>query len=284
MSAAATLKLPAPAKLNLFLHILGRRPDGYHELQTVFQFLDLQDTLTFQPAAHGDIRLTDAPRHLDDDNNLILRAARLLAARYTPAHGAHIRLEKRIPVGGGLGGGSSNAATTLLGLQRLWQLDICPEELAEIGRQLGADVPIFLFGQAAWAEGTGEHLTAITLPEPAYLVIHPGEAVSTGQIFSTPQLTRSTPATKIADFPGTGFKNDCESVVCNQYPAVARALDWLRARAPGKLTGTGSCVFAELPSPEVGERLLSEMPAEWHGFLTRGRNTSPLREALGENR
>ena len=284
MTATAPLVLPAPAKLNLFLHVLGQRPDGYHDLQTVFQFLELQDTLHFEPAPHGEIRLLDAPRGLDDESNLVLRAARLLAGRFAPGPGARIRLTKRIPVGGGLGGGSSDAATTLLGLQRLWQLAPDPAEMLEMGRQLGADVPVFLFGRAAWAEGTGERLTALSPPEPLYLVIYPGESVATGRIFAAPQLTRSTPATKIAAFPGPGFKNDCESVVCDLYPPVARALAWLRERVPGNLTGTGSCVFAEVPTPEAGEHLLAELPANWRGFLTRGRNTSPLLEALGENR
>ncbi len=282
MTRSAPLVLPAPAKINLFLHVLGRRPDGYHELQTVFQFLELQDTLTFIPAARPGIELSGAPAGLDGADNLVLRAAHLLAERCGPVGGVHIHLEKRIPVGGGLGGGSSDAATTLRGLDRLWGLELPPADLLAFGRQLGADVPVFLFGRAAWAEGTGEKLTALALPEPWYLVIHPGEPVSTGHIFGAAQLTRSTPATKIAAFPGPGFKNDCESVVCDQYPAVARALAWLRERAPAKLTGTGSCVFAELSSSEEGERLLSEMPAEWQGFVTKGRSTSPLREALGE--
>lgn len=276
------LELPAPAKLNLFLHVLGRRSDGYHDLQTVFQFLEFGDSLRFTPAPAGEYQLEGITGELAGEDNLVLRAARLLAQESGYSGGVHIHLHKRIPVGGGLGGGSSDAATTLAGLNRLWNLNVPDNELAALGQRLGADVPVFLFGHAAWAEGTGEKLTPINPPEPNYLVIHPGISVATAQIFSAPQLTRSTAATKIAAFPGPGFKNDCESVVCSLYPEVAEALHWLRARVTGRLTGTGSCVFAELSSREEAERILTQLPAGWRGFVTRGCNESPLQAALGK--
>ena len=243
------LTLPAPAKLNLFLHITGRRTDGYHELQTVFQLLDYGDTLTFSRRndgaltlrCSGDVSLTDVP----PDDNLVLRAARALRAHAgRPDLGADIHLEKRLPTGGGLGGGSSDAASTLLGLNRLWGLDLDGDTLAALGTALGADVPVFVRGRSAWAEGIGERLTPIELPERWYLVIHPGCHVATAAVFSHPQLTRDTPAITIPAFFAGPTRNDCETLVRQLAEPVDKALIWLQKFGEARMTGSGACVFA----------------------------------------
>jgi len=267
---------PAPGKLNLFLHVVGRRPDGYHLLQTAFQFIDLSDELRFWTRPPGVIeRLGDVPG-VPADLDLTVRAARALAARTAKDVGVAIAVQKRLPIGGGVGGGSSNAATTLVALNRLWGLDLPTAELAELGLSLGADVPVFLHGQAAWAEGVGERLTPVDFPQPIYLLIRPDVAVSTAAVFGAPELTRDSPVLTIRGFLTTGGRNDCEAVVRRRFPEVAQVLDWLGGFAAAKLTGTGSCVFAAMPDEESARAALAELPRRWTGYVVRGLNRSPL--------
>lgn len=283
-SQAEPLVLPAPAKLNRLLHITGRRPDGYHELQTLFQFLDVGDTLTLRLRTDGELRLTPRLDGVACEDNLILRAARLLQAECGRRLGTDIHLDKRLPMGGGLGGGSSDAATALLGLDALWGLGLGLDALARLGLRLGADVPVFVHGHAAWAEGIGERLTPVTLDTPWFVVVHPGVAVSTPAVFGAPELTRHTPPITMARALQGGaasWRNDCQDTVRRHYPEVARALDWLDQRAPTMLTGTGACVFARLETASQAERLLAEVPEDWHAFVARGLNRSPLHAALG---
>jgi 4-diphosphocytidyl-2-C-methyl-D-erythritol kinase len=281
-----SFSLPAPAKLNLFLHITGRRSDGYHTLQTVFSLLDYGDTLHFAPAEQLSL---EAPAELGGDDNLILRAARALHQHVGRTPGAALRLDKRLPAGGGVGGGSSDAATTLLGLNHLWQLGLSMDELARIGLQLGADVPVFVRGHSAWAEGVGEHLTALDLPVVDYLVIHPGCSISTAAIFADPQLTRHTPESRVAAFlePGaeSQFRNDCEPVATRLFPQVRAAMDWLRMQTGNaRMTGTGACVFARVADRQQGEALLQGLPPQWQGFVARSVNESPAHAALAKLR
>jgi len=266
----------APAKLNLFLHITGRRADGYHHLQTVFQFIDLCDRLHFVRRADGELNcLSDAPG-LKPEDDLVLRAARRLQAFAHSHWGADIRVEKRIPMGAGLGGGSSDAATTLLALNELWDLRLSPSQLCELGLGLGADVPVFVGGQAAWAEGIGECLTPLAdLPTPYYLVVKPACAVSTAAIFSDYQLTRNTQSITMVDFLAGNVRNDCEAVVCTHYPEVAQALDCLRQYAPAMLTGTGACVFAAFTEVTAMQQIQAILPATWQSWQVRGLNQSP---------
>lgn len=278
--ASASGPWPAPAKLNLFLHITGQRADGYHELQTLFQFLTRVDWLYFDVVTAGPVRLAGAPAGVPAAADLTVRAARLLREATGTGAGVVIHNDKRLPVGGGLGGGSSDAATTLVVLNRLWSLGLNADELAELGLRLGADVPVFVHGQSAWAEGVGEILTPVTPPERWFLVLAPPVTVSTADIFSDVELTRGTPRTKIPDLlEGTG-RNDCEAVVARRYPEVAAALAWLRAFAPARMTGTGGCVFAAFDS-EAGARAVAvRVPAQWSSFVARGVNRSPLLSAL----
>ncbi len=281
---------PAPAKLNLFLRITGQRSDGYHELQTVFQFLDFGDTLHFCLRQDDRIRLQPAMDNVTTEDNLVVRAARLLQRETGTTLGADIELEKRIPMGAGLGGGSSDAATTLIALNQLWNCQVPRVELAHMGLGLGADVPIFVHGQAAWAEGVGEHFRPVYPTEPWYLVIHPGCSVSTQEIFSHLALTRNSKPLKIprslgladptlADEERSFFEqagNDCEAVVRGAYPKVDQALHWLSAFGAPRLTGTGSAVFLALSDEARTQELLARLPADWTGFATRGLNRSPL--------
>jgi 4-diphosphocytidyl-2-C-methyl-D-erythritol kinase len=281
LPATATGPWPAPAKLNLLLHITGRRDDGYHELQTVFQFLTHCDWLYFdvhrQPPG---VRLAGEPAGVPASADLCVRAATLLLETSGHTDGVTIHNDKRLPVGGGLGGGSSDAATTLVVLNRLWGLGLPPEELARMGLALGADVPVFVHGQAAWAEGIGERLTPVTPPEAWYLVLVPPVSVSTAAIFSDPGLTRDTPRTKIPDLlPGVG-QNDCEAVVCRRYPEVAAAIDWLNGFAPARLTGTGGCVFAAFDTQAEAQAVAAQLPADWSSLVARGINRSPLLAAM----
>lgn len=270
---------PAPAKLNLFLHVLGRRGDGYHELQTAFQFVDLCDELSFEPRADGRIVRTEGPPDIPEGEDLAVRAAQRLREAAGVRAGVAIRLTKRIPIQGGLGGGSSDAATTLVALNRLWGIGLGPADLARLGVQLGADVPVFLLGRAAWAEGIGERLTPIDPPEVTYVVVRPDCRVSTAEVFQAPELTRNSPPITIRAFFGTGERNDCEPVVRARYPQVAAALDWLDARAPARLSGTGSCVFAAM-NEERARGVLRELPQRWRGFCVRARNRSPLMDRV----
>lgn len=280
MSTALTL--PAPAKLNLFLHITGRRPDGYHLLQTVFQFLDHADTLHFAARADGELTLRPELTGVPPESNLILRAARLLQAATGCRRGADIVLEKRLPMGGGIGGGSSDAATALLGLNRLWDLGLGEDRLAELGLSLGADVPVFVRGRAAWAEGVGEVLTPVEPPENFFLVLTPKAHISTADVFRHPQLTRHTPAITVAAFLSGGcgktLRNDCENVVRTLSPEVTAALDWLSLHGHARMTGTGACCFLDCPDRATAEALLAQSPIP--GFVARGVNRSPAHTAL----
>ncbi len=271
---------PAPAKVNLFLHVLGRRADGYHLLQTAFQFINLCDELQFIPQDDGRIQ-----RHADyggiaEADDLTVRAATALRAAAGISKGVEIRIQKRIPMGGGLGGGSSNAATTLLALNQLWRANLPEPELLRIGLTLGADVPVFIAGHAAWAEGVGERLTPIDPPVDWFLVVHPGVSVSTAAVFQHPELTRNTPAITIRAFLEGGGANDCEAVVRKMYPEVGVALDWLRRHGDARLTGTGACVFLRCASAEAAEQVRGQLPPNLRGFVVQGCNRSPLQDRL----
>jgi 4-diphosphocytidyl-2-C-methyl-D-erythritol kinase len=263
---------PAPAKLNLFLHVLGRRADGYHELQTVFRLLERADRIRLAVRKDSELRF----RGPFGDENLCLRAARLLKQHTGSSLGADIALEKVLPVGGGLGGGSSDAATVLLALNRLWSLRLPRSRLLELGLQLGADVPFFIYGRNALAEGIGERLTALSLPSACYLVVTPQVAVSTKEIFSF-ALTGQSKRLKIPPFfPGQGT-NDLEAVVVARYPVVAAQLAWLRRRCPqARMTGSGACLFAEFTTEAEATAVLAELPAEMSGFVARGLDRHPL--------
>ena len=272
----------APAKLNLMLHIVGRRPDGYHELQTVFQLIDLCDRIEIAVRPDGVISRPDGAAGVPEDEDLTVRAARALKAATGTALGAEIRVRKRIPMGGGLGGGSSDAATTLVALNQQWRTGLDQRQIAEIGVKLGADIPVFVSGRSGWAEGVGERLTPVSLGTDSwYLVLFPGVAVPTTAVFQAPELTRNSPPTTMRGFLETGGRNDCESVVRARFPAVGEALDWLGRHASARLTGTGSCVFAKFSRAADAERVAARVPDAWRAFVARGLDESPLREELG---
>ena len=271
---------PAPAKLNLFLHVLGRRDDGYHRLQTVFQFLDHGDRIDFVLRDDGLIRSSTPLPGIAEDQDLTLRAARLLQTVSNSRRGVDIALAKHLPLGGGLGGGSSDAATVLVALNQLWGLGLAAADLAALALQLGADVPVFVAGQAAWAEGIGEQLTPVTLPEPWFLVVCPAVTVSTAEVFSAPELTRNTRPITISDFLAGRARNDCESVVRRRYPAVDEALAWLSSFGSARMTGTGACVFAAFETRAQAQMAQRALPAEWSAFVARARNRSPLLDRL----
>jgi 4-diphosphocytidyl-2-C-methyl-D-erythritol kinase len=277
---------PAPAKLNLFLYITGRRPDGYHNLQTLFQFLDYGDTLEITPDSSDKITLLTPLPGVTDEENLIVRAAQALkraaVARGTlPADaGAHIALEKRLPMGGGLGGGSSDAATVLVALNHLWQTQLSVDELAAIGVHLGADVPVFVRGHAAFAEGVGEKIQPAEPEEKWYLVAHPGVSIATPDIFRDADLTRNSPIRTLDELLQRPFHNDCEPVVRKRFREVDALLSWLLEYAPSRLTGTGSCVFAEFNTESDARQVLELAPKWICGFVARGLNISPLQRSL----
>ena len=276
---------PAPAKVNLFLHVTGRRADGYHELQTLFQFLDQADALAFLPRRDGAIRRRFGVGEVSAAEDLVVRAARALQAHAGVEAGAEIAVTKRIPAGGGLGGGSSDAATTLVALNHIWGCGLGGDELGRLGLGLGADVPVFVRGHAAWAEGVGERLTDVEPPEPWYLVVVPPVRVATGTVFSDPELTRDTPPITIRDFLSGAGSNVCEGPVRRRFPEVAAALDWLGARgvAP-RLSGTGASVFGTFIDEAAARAVRRTLPHGWHGFVARGRNRSPLVTRLAESR
>ncbi|MFV0264383.1 MAG: 4-(cytidine 5'-diphospho)-2-C-methyl-D-erythritol kinase [Kluyvera sp.] len=277
---------PSPAKLNLFLYITGQRPDGYHTLQTLFQFLDYGDTLTIKPRSDGQLRLLTPVEGVPDEENLIIRAARLLmkaaaASQRLPAgSGADISIEKRLPMGGGLGGGSSNAATVLVALNHLWQCGLSEDELATLGLTLGADVPVFVRGHAAFAEGVGEVLTPVEVAEKWYLVAHPGVSIPTPIIFRDPELPRNTPVRSIETLLKCEFGNDCEVISRKRFREVDDVLSWLLEYAPSRLTGTGACVFAEFDTELAARQVLEQAPEWLQGFVAKGVNLSPLKQAL----
>ena len=278
----ATLILPAPAKLNLFLHITGRRADGYHELQTLFQFLDHGDELGFAQREDGEIHLHTEIDGVPHDSNLIVRVARLLQQESGTPLGADIWLDKRLPMGGGIGGGSSDAATTLIGLNHLWQTQLNEDRLAALGLRLGADVPVFVRGRAAFAEGVGEQLQAVELSEPWFLVAVPQVFVSTAEVFSAPELTRNTPPIKVRSLLEGGGHNDCQPVVEARYPEVRNALILLNKFVPARLTGTGACVFGSFPNRDDADKVARQLPATLPSFVAQGRNISMLHRRLKE--
>jgi 4-diphosphocytidyl-2-C-methyl-D-erythritol kinase len=271
---------PAPAKLNLCLHIVGRREDGYHLLQTAMQFIDLCDDLQFYQRPHGVIERIAGPETIPAELDLVVRAARLLATHTSTALGVGIAVNKRIPIQGGLGGGSSNAATVLVALNHLWRIGLSANEIAALGLKLGADVPLFVRGQAAWAEGVGEQLTPVDLPEGCFLVVKPRASVSTAEVFQAAELTRNSPITTIRAFFAEGGRNDCTSTVRGRYPEIAEALDWLKEFGDARLTGTGACVFLGVPDTATAERIRARLPARWAGYVVRGVNRSPLLDRL----
>ncbi|RWU25595.1 4-(cytidine 5'-diphospho)-2-C-methyl-D-erythritol kinase [Pseudomonas alkylphenolica] len=275
-----TLTLPAPAKLNLMLHILGRRADGYHLLETLFQFLDHGDELSFAVREDGEIRLHTAIDGVPHDSNLIVKAARKLQALAGCSKGADIWLKKVLPMGGGIGGGSSDAATTLLGLDYLWNTRCSEDQLAELGLSLGADVPVFVRGHAAFAEGVGEILTPANPEEPWYVVLVPQVFVSTAEIFSHPQLTRDSLPLKMRPVPKGNSRNDCQPVVEQSYPEVRNSLNLLNKFTEARLTGTGSCVFGAFPSKAEADKVLALLADTQTGFVAKGSNISMLHRKL----
>jgi 4-diphosphocytidyl-2-C-methyl-D-erythritol kinase len=271
---------PAPAKLNLFLHVVGRRPDGYHELQTVFRFIDHGDRLRIRVRPDSRIvRGNDVPG-LPAEDDLTIRAAQLLRARYGVKAGAEICLEKHLPMGGGLGGGSSDAATVLIVLNRLWGLDLPASGLAPLAVELGADVPVFVCGHNAFGEGIGEKLTPIELPPAWYVVLIPPVAVPTARVFGDPELTRDSNRMTMSAFFAGGLRNDLEPVVCRLYPAIKDHLDWLRRHGPAWLTGSGACVFASFSQELEARQVFAARPPHMQGFVARGLEHHPLREMI----
>ncbi|MES0874505.1 4-(cytidine 5'-diphospho)-2-C-methyl-D-erythritol kinase [Sinimarinibacterium thermocellulolyticum] len=270
---------PAPAKLNLFLHVTGRRADGYHELQTLFQFLDLADRLYFVPRGDGVIRRLDGPAEVHEADDLAVRAAHAIQRASGCNLGADIRIDKRIPIGAGLGGGSSDAATTLVALNRLWNLGLTTDELAQLGLHLGADVPVFVRGHAAWAEGVGERLSRMTPREPWYLVLVPPVAVSTAAIFGAAELRRDCPRITPADYAAGATINVCEPVTTARHPEVAEALRWLKRHGPARMSGTGAAVFLACDTRAQAEAIARAGDAPGRCFVVRGRNRSPLLDA-----
>lgn len=276
-----SLTLLSPAKLNLFLHITGRRPDGYHNLQTLFQLLDYGDTLSFNTRIDGEITLAPDLPGVAFEQNLIIKAVRALDAYKAVGAGVDIQLEKRLPMGGGIGGGSSNAATTLVALNHLWGCGLNKSQLQNIGLQLGADVPVFINAQTAWAEGVGEALQPIEMQPKWFLVIQPDCHVSTAEIFSHKDLTRDTSAIKVAAFLEQGGQNDCEALVRKLYPQVDNALIWLQKfDRNARMTGTGACVFASFESAEIAHSVQAQLPKHLPGFVAQGVNRSPLYKLL----
>ena len=288
---------PAPAKLNLFLHVIGRRPDGYHLLQSVFQLIDHSDTLDFD--LRGDeriVRVNEVPG-VPEEQDLIVRALRALQAEVQRRHGSlppgiDVRVDKCLPMGGGLGGGSSDAATALMAANYLWQAGLTDAELMAIGLPLGADIPFFLFGETAFAEGVGEALQAVPGPDCWYVVIEPGVAVPTAAIFTAPDLTRNTKAVTVADFLGheagsqgsIGFgKNDLQDVAARLFPPVAEAVEWLSGHGAARMTGSGACVFSAFSSEQEAEQVLSQVPAKWKAWKARSLTKHPMKSLLQIN-
>ena len=273
-----TLWWPAPAKLNLFLHITGRRADGYHELQTVFQLLDFGDRVRLRVRADGKIHRVTSIAGVPPEQDLTVRAARALQQHSRCPLGVDIEVDKRIPMGGGLGGGSSDAATVLVALNRLWNLNLSTDNLAQLGLSLGADVPVFVRGESAWGEGVGERLTAVQLPITWFLVVSPGVHVSTAELFASPRLTRDARPITIRDYLAGAGSNVFEPLVRENYPAVNEAMTWLTQASgtPARMTGTGSSIFVAVESESRATQLLATLPSGWQGFCARGVNRSLL--------
>ena len=273
-------KWPAPAKLNLMLRIVGQRPDGYHLLQTVFQFIDLCDWISFHPADDGRVFLQNTLAGVAENDDLTIRAAKRLKAETACDLGVRIEVEKNLPMGGGLGGGSSDAATTLVVLNKLWNLNLSTEKLMQLGLSLGADVPVFVYGHAAWAEGVGEILSPIDLPEQYYAVLTPSVHVSTAQVFANSALTKDTKPLKIADFSrdeySSLFRNDLENVVCKEFPAVASTLKWLNQYGQARMSGSGASVFVAVNSQSKANEILAQKPENTTGFVAKSLMQHPL--------
>lgn len=280
-SNGKSLRFPSPAKLNLFLYINGKLPNGYHELQTLFQFLDFGDWLEISIREEDNqIVLTPEIPNLKTEDNLIYRAAKLLQEKANIQFGANIHLDKILPMGGGVGGGSSNAATALVALNYLWQANLSIDELTKLGLTLGADVPIFVHGQAAFAEGVGEKITYCEPAEKWFVVLKPDDSISTAVIFQDPNLPHNTPKKSLEQLLSEPYKNDCEKVVVNHYSNVKKALNWLLQYAPARLTGTGACVFAEFDNEAEAQAVLRQKPEAFFGFVAKGLNVSPLHAML----
>jgi len=273
-------KWPAPAKINLMLRITGQRDDGYHLLQTVFQLTDLCDWLTFYPVEDGQVRLQKIIPGVPEETDLTIRAAKLLKQETGNEQGVCIKVEKNLPMGGGLGGGSSDAATTLVALNHLWGLGLSAEKLMQMGVQLGADVPVFVYGYAAWAEGVGEKLDKIDIPEKWLVIIKPESHVDTKEVFSIKELTRDSKSITMPDFLSGQHQNDCLDVVCKKYPLVEKAMLELGAFSEARLTGTGACVFAQFDSEELALETYEALSAQWQIYLTKGMNKSLLLDKL----
>lgn len=271
---------PAPAKLNLFLHICGRRSDGYHLLQTVFQLLDYGDSLRFTPRSDGLVRRVSDLPGVPAEEDLCVRAARLLQQAAGSGLGADIHIDKRLPIGGGLGGGSSDAATTLVALNALWGLGYDTQTLSRLGLRLGADVPVFVHGLSSWGESIGEELSPLELGSPWYVVVSPEVQVSTQQVFTAAELTRDSSPITMSAFRAGLVRNDCEPIVRRLYPEVAQALDWLAQFGDARLTGTGGCVFAVFDSERQARAVCAQTPAPWRAFVARGVDVSPLRHVV----
>ncbi|WP_343298351.1 4-(cytidine 5'-diphospho)-2-C-methyl-D-erythritol kinase [Pasteurella multocida] len=275
-------RFPCPAKLNLFLYINGKRQDGYHELQTLFQFVDFGDWLDIEVREDNEICLTPELPSLKNEDNLVYRAAKLLQQKTNCALGANLTLDKILPMGSGLGGGSSNAATALVALNYLWNTQLSTKQLAKLGLILGADVPIFVHGHAAFAEGVGEKITYCEPKEKWYVVLKPNVSISTATVFSDPDLIRNTPKQSLEQLLNQKYANDCEKVVLNHYPEVEEILHRLLQYAPSRLTGTGACVFAEFNDEESAQLAFQTIPKNYFGFVAQGLNKSPLHNMLAK--
>lgn len=278
---------PAPAKLNLFLHIIGRRADGYHLLQSVFQLIDHCDSLDFYVRADRQIHRLNQVHGVPEENDLVVRAAKLLQQHCNIQQGAEIYLHKCLPMGGGVGGGSSDAATTLLALNKLWQCNLSKESLMQLGLQLGADVPFFIFGENAFVEGIGEQIQAVSTPEQWFVVIEPGVHVPTPTIFSSKELTRNTKPVRIADFSSAAnveWKNDMQAVACALHPEIAAVINWLKQfeinQGDAKMTGSGSCVFCAFPSEDAAKKVLQQVPNRWTSWITKALQHHPINSKI----
>lgn len=273
---------PAPAKLNLFLHVTGRRPDGYHLLQSAFRMIDLADRLSFTLREDGLIRRANDVPGVPAETDLVVRAARLLREATATPLGADIAVCKHIPMGGGLGGGSSDAATTLIALNHLWGTQLRRPELAQLGLRLGADVPFFIHGRTAFVEGIGEHMQTLTLTPSCYVVLSPGVEIPTREIFQSEDLTRNSEPIKISDFVGGTTRNDLQAVACKLYPAVLHAIEWLSSYAPARMTGSGSCIFAEFDSISAADDVARRCPAPWMAWVAGSVDKHPLHDWLAD--
>lgn len=283
---SAGFNWPSPAKINLFLHITGRRNNGYHELQTLFQILSFGDSLDFHITKKSNIVLKTPMDGVPDKDNLIVKAAKLLQSNsqytkqpeliHSDIAGCEISIQKCLPMGGGIGGGSSNAATTLVALNLLWGLNLNIEQLCNLGLQLGADVPVFVRGQSAFAEGVGDIIYPTEIPEKTYLIVNPGVHVSTPEVFSDISLPRNTPSIDWSSYSFETTRNDCETLVCEKYPVIAKTLQWLLQYAPSRMTGTGASLFAIFDHPEDAQKALNDIPDGCTAFIAKSCNHSPL--------